>query len=238
LWPRVKVGLLLVFIGACVLGGAAVILTISTLLQTILTIKLMSGSVSGSMGMVNTVHTMNKIVLLLGLGATITAMVGYVFSMLGPNKRGTMGLAIATLAVAGTNLLLSLIFQLPTVFDSHNTPLTGFASWFFAALIPGLLLGSEFILFTLYLQAVSRVLKSSEDARQAMNVMVLACIFTGLRALSDIIAYASIPSTPFSPPSKGMIWLALILSWAILGVYITMLVFYILRVWRTRALVR
>jgi hypothetical protein len=243
LWPRVRVGLLIVFIAACVLGGGAVFEAIATLLTTIITVQLQSGHFP-SLGMLSTIGTMTKISVLIMIAASITAIVGYVFSLLGPSKRGTLGLAIATLAVAGVGLLLNLVIKVPALFgrDASGGPaglrVGDFAGWLFVLFLPGLLLGAEIILFSLFLRAVSLLRRDGDNARGCMIVLVLACVFTGLRALRDILTYALLRAASSSPPARGVSWLSLTLGWLILGAYIATLVVYILRLWRTRALAR
>src|SRR5262249_22753262 len=114
-WFFPRLGLLLTFIGSCVWAGAFLLKLIGYLLFTIQVAQLLSGSFSGAGGgdASSVLFRVGEIVSVLG---SLTALVGYVFCILGPKERGKLGLAIAVTAVAGVDLLLSLVFKIPFLF--------------------------------------------------------------------------------------------------------------------------
>jgi hypothetical protein len=246
LWPRVRLGLLLVFIGMCVLAGAFVLELVVYLLATIDLVRLMTSARGVGSGTGDTAIVLLRVSLLVQLGAAITSIVGYVFSMLGPNKRGMMGMAIATLAVAGLELLLTLIFKVPSFFSRGGGPFSGpggdpgssvFGAWLVLLLIQ-LLFSAAFILFPLYLRAASLALKARAQARACMAVFIVACIYAGERLLTYIFWYivlqASMERSTRSDP-RALVWITLILLWLGAFAFGALIVWYIIVLWRTRA---
>jgi hypothetical protein len=253
LW-RARLGLLLSFIGTCVIAGAFAFELIGYLLVTIPIIRLMTSS-RPDIGPPSLVFlTMWKIGLFVYLCGAICAITGYVFCMLGPTKKGAMGFSIATLSVAGLGLLMTLIFKISLLFSGpvfmpFGAPPPGFdpfgvarvdvfGSWF-PLLLMQMLFSAELILFPLYLRALSKYLKASWNARRCMSVMVMACVYAGERLITLIfllilLNMAFSTSRTQSDP-KALIWILLILLWIGALYFIAFIVFYILSIWRTRA---
>jgi predicted Zn finger-like uncharacterized protein len=118
-------GTLLMLIGTGVNLGALLLLLLLT------TLAILGGILSG-----------DWVVLLLvglpGLGGLVTFTVGAVFSLLGPKARGALGFGIATLAVAGVQILLLLIALFPQEVNvGFGAPLRGSIDWpRFASALP------------------------------------------------------------------------------------------------------
>jgi hypothetical protein len=251
LWWRAKLGLLLVFIGACVLAGAFALEVIAYLLMSINIIRDLVGARPGG-GTENVPGVLLRVSLFIDLAASITAGVGYVFAILGPRKRGALGLAIAITAVAGVRLLLLLIFKLPVILGSltHLGPgglNMGFFTLWFMWLLIQLLFAAEFILFALYMRSLSLLLKDNWNVSGCNLTLILGCVYAGERLITFIFAYL-VFNAIFSPrvaafgqlpqePSKAMAWITLILLWLGAFLFAGLLVMYILRIWRTRNLI-
>jgi hypothetical protein len=244
---RARLGLLLVFIGTCVMAGAFALDLIGYLLISIDLIRtLTTRRPAGGTGEAFVV--LWRIGLLVFMGAAITSITGYVFCMLGPNKRGTMGLAISTLAVAGLGLLLTLIFKISLFFTAFG-PMGGpagpgmgeFGTWFVLFLMQ-LLFSAEMILFPLYLRGLSRFLKDTDNARRSMNVVMLGCVYAGERLITFIMLYVAVHAfaramRAGSSDPRALLWILLILLWLGVFAFIPFVIFYILAIWRTRALI-
>jgi hypothetical protein len=255
-WARARLGLLLVFIGACVLAGAFLLEVVAELLLTINTIKEMSPSYrptpGGGEGSATAFRVLLRIGLLLEMGAAITSLVGYVFCILGPRARGALGLAIAITAVAGVQLLL-LIWKLILFFGSLFSPTggpgplqTGFFGFWFMLFLTQMLFAALFILFPFYLRSLSLQLKSRRNAAACTFVWILGCAYAGVRLLTYIFFYIVLDSlftvviVMFGPPReppRAMIWITLVFLWLGIFAFGALLVLYVLRTWMTRALI-
>src|SRR5207302_5680385 len=103
-------------------------------------------------------ETFWKIGAVLAVCGSLTAMAGYVFCMIGPNKRGSMGIAIATLVVAVIGLVLSIIFKVLPMFGESSLLIgpgsgSAFFPWFML-LLTQLFFSAEIILFPFYTRAL------------------------------------------------------------------------------------
>jgi hypothetical protein len=248
-WPRVRVGLLLVFIGGCVLAGAVFLQLIAHMVFTILTVRVLSLSspsqfsvenLSAIDSLLKTFRVLQRVEVFVHLAAALTLIVGYVFCMLGPNRRGSMGLAIATLGAAAVELILTLAFWLPDVFrdpmlQAMRSPGSFFVTWFFGQLLARLALAAVFILFGLYLRAVCLARRADDDAGPCLFLMILGCVYAGLGLLIEILWFVSYrPHETPTPTPRALIWISIILTWIGLLVLAGVVVWFILQVWRTR----
>jgi hypothetical protein len=229
-----------------VLAGAFAVELVGYILLTISLIKMMGAS--GNPG--DTFEIFLKIGNLVYAGAAITLIVGYVFCMLGPNKRGSMPMAISTLAVAGVGLLLTLIFKLPFLFGSvgfggfggRGIAVSGFGLWF-PQLLTQIAFSAEMILLPLYLRALALALKENAMVRQSMLVMFLGCGYAGARVLTYIFWYIAMNSFISAMinftgrgggPPKAMIWITIVFLWVGAIVFAAQLTFLTLLSWKMR----
>jgi hypothetical protein len=200
----------------------------------------------------------------LSVGGSLTALAGYVFFIIGPKKHGKMGLAIAVTAVAGLDLLLSLIFKLPFVFGSMGPvveqvgPFGGvlvlrmdFGSWFML-LICQLLFVTELILVPVYLRLVARDFRKNALGRNGLYTIYLTGAYGGLRLLVWILYYITMAAIiamfaidfrtrfdmrPPEPP-RGLIWITLITLWLGSFAYLGQTIWYTIFLWKARDMVQ
>lgn len=232
-WRWVRVGLLIVFISMCVLAGAMALQLVAYLLWTVVVIGERIGS-----GTVDTMLVMWRIAEILAACTTLAAMVGYVFCTIGPNKYGSMGLAIATASVAFVELLFSCIFKIPFLFPDRRGGFGfgllefNFGTWLLL-LLTNLFLAATVILFPLYLRAVSQGRKNHYHAGSCISLVWLAGAYAAERLLTWILFYVSSKSEP----SKAWTWIILIMLWIGAIVFAVFLIRYIIILWRTREIV-
>jgi len=242
---RARLGLLLAFIGSCVLAGAFALYLVAYLLGTIDLIRMISSPQTFRGGTGEAPGILIRVGVIVYLGAALTSITGYVFCILGPTKRGMLALSIATTAVAGVDVLLTLIFKVPLVFGDYAgsarapSPSGLFGTWF-ALLIVQLLFSAELILFPLYLRGMCKFVKARWTAGSCMSVMVIGCVYTGARVLAFIFGYitlnmaSSIDARARSDP-RAMFWITLVLVWIGTLVFLGFVIQYIMTIWRTRA---
>ncbi len=245
---RARVGLLIVFIAFCIVAGAFVLELIVYLISSIQLIKLLTGSMGEPTG--RATEVLWKIAFPLAFCGSLTAIVGYVFCITGPNRRGSMGVAIATVAVAAIGLIVTLIFRLLPLFGQELLMTAGgrggggggggrtslFLAWFLLVL-PQLFFCAEIILFPFYLRAVGLARKKYWVANDAGRVVVLGVAYSVVRLLGWIVIYVMTQSS--SPGlGKAMGWIFLLLLWGGTVLYILQLMQYLFLLWRTRPLVK
>ncbi len=227
-WWKARLGVLLVFIGACVHGGALALYLISYLLWTIGVVQLLtrSGFPSGS-----AFQILAGVGELLELGAIICAIVGCVFCLLGPNKNNSFGLCIAALAVAGLWLLLTSIFKLPLIFDTSRGygRSAEFGNWL-VLLLTQLLYSAEFILLLLIARAYCLALKARRLAKTTFQLIGLFGGYAGERVLTFI--FAMVWAKNFSATARGGI--RLILLWIGTFLFMGFIIWYTIFLWRVR----
>src|SRR5262249_11695802 len=112
-WPKVRIGLLIVFIAMCVFTGGHGLVMFADLLFLILVYP---SKINPKV--VDTGQTFIKVAVVFVLLGQVGAIAGYVFGLFAPNKYGALGLAIATLAVAAIHLILDLVFRVLPIFDN------------------------------------------------------------------------------------------------------------------------
>lgn len=234
-WRWVRLGLLLVFIGSCVVAGGFVLQTIGYLLLSVQQMQMLAGSRPSGFG--NTFRILLAIAAIISILGTVTCIVGYVFGMLGPNKYGSLGLSIAATAVASIYILLALIFELPLLFDRSSMFLGSrgsfFGAWFMLLLIQ-LLSGAEAILYPLVLRGFLLGQKQRSQTGAALILVFIAGGYVLLRLFNFILWYVQVSSTSLSM-MRAMGWLTLILLWLGIFAYGTYITWYILYLWRTRS---
>lgn len=238
-WGFVRLGMLLCFIGSCVMAGAYVLQAIGWLVVTIPTVQFLTTFNQPSPTSYQPVQVLLGLAAIVALGATLTSIVGYVFCIIGPNKNGSMGLSIAATAVAAVGLLLILIVELPFVFGPSTTatraPQGFFVTWFFLLLIQ-LLFVAEMILVPLLIRALALSVKKRSLANSAKMPMFLIGGYGGARLLTFIFWLIWMGVTT-EMPIKVMGWITLIFLWVGIFVFILYLVVNTLFLWRARDVV-
>jgi hypothetical protein len=240
---RAKVGLLIVFIAFCVVAGAFAFDFIGYVIASVQLLQALTGSRGGGgIGTASALETMFKIGAILAICGTLTAIVGYVFCMIGPNKRGSMGVAIATLAVAAIGLVVSIIFKVLPMFGEFSllrgpgSSTSPFFGWFMM-LLTQLFFCAEIIIFPFYTRALALARKKYWVADSSTRVMVIGIAYTVVRVLGWIIIYV-MGQARSEGLVKAMGWIFLLLLWGGTALYITQLVQYLLLLWRARPIVK
>jgi hypothetical protein len=248
---RAKVGLLIVFIAFCVIAGAFACDFVVYLIGSISLIRALTGSGGGAGGpadLGNAVLFFYRAGAVLAVCGSLTAIVGYIFCMIGPNKRGSMGVAIATLVVAFIGLVLSIIFKMLPAFgesafggrlQSSDSPFFG---WFMM-LLTQLFFCAEIILFPFYTRALALSRKKYWITDASTRTMVLGVGYTIARVLGWIVILVMInmsrSSRGASPGAgKAMLWIMLILLWAGNVLYILQQIQFLLMTFRTRDIIK
>jgi hypothetical protein len=243
-WQKGRVGLLLVFIAACILASSFGLQQILNLIVKVFTV-----SPNG----LQAIFTILKFIQVLAFGQAIVALVGYVFCLMVPNRHGTLGLGIAMVSLGGVNLLTRLQFQLIPVlrpgggigvggvlFEAFGLSGGLFGSFGFAlaaATFIELLYAAEIIVVATYLRSVALSFKDYGGAQNAMVVVVLGSVHAGIRVLANLIFYIVWETTRSSRtlPGKGMHYFFEALYWAAAIVFLVELVFLAVSVFNTRA---
>jgi hypothetical protein len=239
---RARLGLLLTFIGSCLLAGAFLFQFISYLLIFVKWIQALSGRNPFEMG------TPAFLVLLrvaepLDLLGALTAIAGLVFCVLGPQRRGAMPLAITTLAVAVVYLLLFLIFHLRMIYGDEPAFSGGgqgaaFGNWFVLLLVQ-LSFCTLFILFPLYLRALCLARNKPRLAGSCLSPLFLGAGYTAMRLIAWIMYYVTLSSlasrTGSQAGARGLVWTCLLLLLIGSGLFVATLVSFILKQWSVRS---
>ena len=215
-----RLGMLLVFIGACVYAGALALFLIGHLLSTISLISMSGNSaVSVLMGL-------GEVLLVLGL---VGSIVGYVFCMLGPSYGNSFGMCIAVIAVAGVDMLLRLIFNVPFYFGGMMVHSGNFVGLWIALLLVHLLFSAELILVPLIYRDYCLGLRMKKNAKSTFTLIGISGAFAGVGLLYFI--FWLVLANNYSDAVK---WIYIILMWATAGVLVGFLIMYTLFLWRVR----
>jgi hypothetical protein len=250
-WARVRVGLLLVFIGSCVLAGAFALELVGYLMLTINTVQLMSGSHPtgvGEVGRVPTFWLVFRIAEPVSLAAAITCLAGYVLCLLGPRQRGALPLAVIAVSLGTLYLLLALIVRLRFLFGGEEGVAFGAFGrgqaavfWvFFTLLLASLFFGAQLVLFPFYMRSVASIRKKYRAAGACLVPAILAIAFTVLRVLGWLLFYLPSQTQPAGQGAGGQtaarvwVWTDIAVLWIGNIVFVIFLVFYLLVVWRVR----
>jgi hypothetical protein len=205
-WRKVRLGLLLVFIGACVYAGGYGLEQVAVLIQHLSSFS-QPRTLEGFQS-IGQVFDASRVIYRLGLvivfGGIVTAIVGYVFCLFAPNRFGSLGLAIAALATAGLGALLMIPYRLvgrpyfwgsaapfdyalfssflfgpsEQLFMIHLSP----GSFVVSLLVDGCTL-APIILFPLYLRALARARRDRALADDCQRLMTYSCCAVGFSLL-------------------------------------------------------
>jgi hypothetical protein len=201
-WAKARVALLIVAIAGCGLAAAQVCQILADLF---LALALSSGSGGGAIGV------FTKIGVITGSAAAVGLLIGYVFLLFAPNRGGSLPLAIAVLVLGGVNLVLGVIFKVIPAFKTVGAG--GFAfsaagggevgALIFAVAVH-LLFGAEFIVFPLFMRAISQQL-GLRSSGWTINIL-LAGASTALLVVTDVVLLIAAKNA-----SQGMFWAGLVL---------------------------
>ena len=172
-WDKVKVGLLLAFIGLCVMAGAFAFVLLGVLVGMF---TFTGARIFAQIG---------STIFFLG---SITAIVGHVFWLfVFSNKRGALGFAIAALAVAGVFLLVQLVTLAQTFGSFFGIGLT-------TLLFGALLRAAHFMMIAFYVRALAQWFDERRLESSAMlNVILCGCL-GGYELVTNVILIAFVSS--------------------------------------------
>jgi hypothetical protein len=251
---KVRLGLLLVFIGGCVYAGGYGIQEIGVLIQFLT--GLSRPTTFEGMQSVGNAFNAARVLFRVGLcilfGGVVTSIVGYVFCVFAPNKYASLGLAIATLATAGVGALLMIPFRLAGrpyfggVFPAQSAlaslffgpseqilMLHGSAGSFIVSLLVDGCVLAAFILFPLYLRALARSRKERDLADACMPLMIYSCCAVGYSLLWPVLTLPFRSTSIESARVAG--WVMWILYYINVGLFTGMLVWFLRTLARARA---
>lgn len=187
-WPKVRVGLLLVFIGFCVMAGGYGLQGVGILLVH-------TGSFRAS-------QIVSAIGTIIEVGGLITAVVGFVFFVFVNNKFGLLAFGISALAVNGVYLILQIVYRLVPAFNAFGSdfgfrggggPLFGFfhggttGGLIMAIILASALVAACFIMVAFYLLALGKNFKDRGLAGKGSLLIILSGVSAGVAALCGII---------------------------------------------------
>jgi hypothetical protein len=145
---------------------------------------------------------------LVALGSEALAVAGYVFCLSVPAQRGARGLAIATLALGGTALLLQLVSFVLSVATGEAAAAAAVARTgpgrVFEMLGGGLTLVKLFV-FLFFLRAVATLLRADGVARSVRGLTILSAIALAgafLLILVAIVGVVGLAATAAAGPEK------------------------------------
>ena len=240
-WAKVKVGLLLTFISACILIGYGGLSALGAIIAYI-------GLLARSMSMLDVAGVLGKITVVLGVLLQFPAVVGYIFGVFSPPKNKALAFAITCIALGLINLGLK-IFGLIAVFNARGggaqiiggglagLPDFGIrtaAAAVIVAVLVILLLASEWIIYPLFLRSVALNVKDRYLAGGALTSLFFACGVVALQVLM-VILVVSMMSGGFGRPSEAMGHIVMILGIITYGVLTAFAVIYMRAQSHTRA---
>jgi hypothetical protein len=212
-WGLVRVGLLLVAIGAIVLAGAALMRGIADLIALI--------SFLGDKPPPTAYKVVGRIGNGIIFGAGLTALVGYVFCIFAPNKYGSLALAIVALALGVVNLVMSLLVRIiammkDSTMGGRELFLSGWAIsiessgvYLTFSIIVVVFFFAELIIFPLYLMVIAKAWRARWVGGACIGIVIFAAVTAVFQLTSVILIYVLTKSTG---PAKGLAITAFILS--------------------------
>ncbi len=230
-WDLVAVGFLIVFIAACISGGAQAFLVLHDLLMFM-------GLLAKSISLFEVALALVKIAAVGAFVASIPMAVGYVFCLFVPTKHGALGLAIALLALGVVNLVMGLVFKLLPLFERNFLE---FAFAFYGRdtgdrvliLFVHLLVAAELILLALYMRALCLNAKDKGRAQECQNLVYFAAGYAGARLFDFILQLVASNAT-----SSVMAYVYLLVRLLIDGALAFVLVMYLRVIFDRRDMVR
>ncbi|MBV9123616.1 MAG: hypothetical protein JO112_09680 [Planctomycetes bacterium] len=225
-WAKVRVGILLVFIAACILGGAVFLEQIPSLLFMV--------GLTPSLDILRVFGDILQICAVLVLGQGILAIVGYCFCLVVPNKHAALGLAIAALALGGVNLILRLTFGGIHFGGEGNFALGAFSVFDVEGrnilpILRDLLFLAELLVFPLFLRAVALARKEEGIASMCLNVVIVAAVHAGVKLVYYLVIYSFANSA-----SRGLYYVINTLYWITVLIFLGQIAFYAITLKQTR----
>lgn len=212
-WDKISLGLLLAFIGLCVMAGGLVLDILGMLLN-------MGGIYAAIL-----LYRFGAVIAFIG---SIGAVVGHVFWLFLSNRNNALGFAIAALAVAGVFILLQIVWLI-NLFN----PFVG--AFNVVLLIMQLLQAAHFMMMAFYLRALAQRLGNGPIEKNSMLIVILSGAFAGYALLSGILAM-SLPG--MMAVGRGYIIFVILLRLLGAAALAALYVFTLLTMFRARSLVQ
>lgn len=234
-WGFVRLGVLLIFISACVLAADGLLEAVANFL-VMLSVMTVKDIGTGA------VHIIMRIAYGLAFGAVITGLVGYVFGIFVPNKKGTLALAITLLALGGLALVFHILFRIVPMFKDPlvsrlaiSLPGLGLvqsigAGALVLSIFAVLFLYAEFVLAAIFFWAVARSVKARFLAGSWIGIIVLASVNLFLQLVTVILTYVAMRNEG----ARALQIITAIMKFITPLVFIAFTVWYLLTAWRTR----
>jgi hypothetical protein len=225
----ISVAALVGFIAGCIIAASCLPQAIVYLMTTIA----MAGGSGG-----RAVFVFMKIAKILVLVFGVAALVGYSFNLAVPNRKGSLGFAIATLVVAVAWVVMFFIFDFLPIFEAAGElagllGLSGgghggslFGGWILIVLVE-MLYCAQFILAIFFVRSIALSVKDRGLAGQGLTTICLAAGYAGLRLITLIIFYIMAANVKSESGFKTMAWIIMILNWIGLFAFVLMIVNYI-----------
>jgi len=202
-FPRLKLGMLLSFIGMCVIAGGFGLEHIGVLIGTIASFS--RGGTAGGTA-VEILALIGNIIMLLGFLCLLTGQVFWIFIS---NKQAGLTWAIVALSVGGVAFLMYLILRFIPIVSKTQFPY-GFLVYFQRG-SSGVSLGNAIVpIFTMifiaahlmmngfYLRAFGKTLKDRMVTGRGMQIVITAGIAAGYQLIWPFIGWA------FMSPGAGV----------------------------------
>jgi hypothetical protein len=274
-WWFVRLGILLVAVSASVLAGGALLVAVGEMIRFVKILSVPFDQTTptnfeeaiqrraaqeyilGGFGN-DAAKVLGRIGDGLLFAGGIAAVVGYVFCVLVPNRKGTLALAIVALSLGAVNLIFNLLTKIiPMMRDSmaggKELILPGLAFMsdslggaYALSLMVALPYFAEIILFAIFLWAVGRSVRSRWLSGTSMGIMIFACVVAGLQIVSmtmTFIAYNR-PEAVLEfliqgkPLSKGMLIVSSVIHLLAMLAFVGLLIWYTLFLFAARSEVR
>lgn len=211
-YSKVRVGMLLAFIGMCVVGGGLLLEQIGALIVTFASFGQTHGmTVFGTMRIMAMI---GNIIMLLGFLCLIAGQVFWIFTT---NKYGGMVWAIVSLGVAALAIVFFIVFRLLAVLNYHCP----YGFWIFAprfattepglgaALLPTfalMLTCTHLMMVGFYLRAFGMTAKDRWTSGRGLQIVITAGVAAGFALIWPFIAWAFLGPMPTVGSIIG-IWL-------------------------------
>ncbi len=231
-WFRAKVGLLLAFIANCVIAGSTGLFFVALILSTILTVRNANAprppsrdsfsnfrnwkkfekerdafnETNRGLGETSKVfYGISSIITLLAIAACTA---GYVFMMLGPDRNGVLGLSITLVIIAGIEIILRMIYELPSWFSGATRFSLSFGNlvlimWF---IIQSFFI-TQLILFPLIQRGYCQTLRKRNHAARCLVPVFVGSAYGALRLILFIIIFLTHFRVISGTGTGGNVWM-------------------------------
>jgi hypothetical protein len=192
--------------------------------------------------------TCHQISVIIGLVGSLGMIAGYVFGIFAPSKAGTLGLAIATLALGGVSLILGILF---VVIPAFNAPLplgiipnfaapplgiTSQTVGFIMQLLTDLAFAAALILYPMFLRAVAIYFKDRGHGQDCLTLIFLVGGFAATTIIADVLGLIWVKGRT-AEGFKAMFWVNAVVRW-IADLFLGgVLSWYVIILFRSKAVV-